>query len=193
MKGWAVAVGCTIIVGLAATLAAGCGSTCGSAGPSCGSAMTGGCAMGAASASQEVASMEFEVRKTDEEWRAMLTPQQFDVARKKGTEPAFDNEYWNFKGDGVYRCVCCGAPLFASDAKYDSGTGWPSFSQTLNGEAVVLAPDHSLDRVRTEVLCARCGGHLGHVFDDGPQPMGLRYCMNSASLEFVPKKEATEE
>lgn len=123
--------------------------------------------------------------KTEQQWRAELTPEQYRVARLKGTEQAFTGEYWHAKQKGVYHCVCCGRPLFDSQAKYDSGTGWPSFSRPVEAGAVAARPDRSLDMVRTEVLCARCDAHLGHVFDDGPPATGLRYCVNSAALKLV--------
>lgn len=125
-----------------------------------------------------------KVRKSEAEWRDILTPEQFRVAREKGTERAFTGAYWNTKESGVYRCVCCGTPLFSSRAKYDSGTGWPSFSQPLDPDAVREETDRSFFMKRTEVLCATCDAHLGHVFPDGPQPSGLRYCLNSASLRL---------
>ena len=126
------------------------------------------------------------VHKTDAEWQKQLTPQQFHVARKKGTERAFTGEYWNTKQPGVYCCVCCGQPLFNSETKFDSGTGWPSFYQPINAAAVKTEGDDSGFMQRTEALCSRCDAHLGHVFDDGPRPTGLRYCMNSASLKLEP-------
>jgi len=124
------------------------------------------------------------VEKSDAEWRRELTPQQYRVLREKGTEPPFTGKYWNEHADGVYRCAACGNPLFDAATKFESGSGWPSFYQPIEGERVATEDDRSLFMRRTEVHCARCGGHLGHVFDDGPQPTGLRYCINSASLDL---------
>ncbi|CAN5769555.1 peptide-methionine (R)-S-oxide reductase MsrB [soil metagenome] len=126
---------------------------------------------------------------TDKDWKAKLTPEQYDVLRKGGTERAFTGEYWNNHDNGVYVCAGCGAKLFASDDKFDSGTGWPSFSCPAPGSEVEEESDRSWGMVRTEVKCANCGGHLGHVFPDGPAPTGLRYCMNSAALKLEPAQE----
>ena len=127
-----------------------------------------------------------KVEKSNDEWQAELTSEQYDVLRRKGTEPAFTGEYWDTKEKGVYRCAGCGQELFSSDTKFDSGTGWPSFYQPMGDEAVEMEDDRSLFMRRTEVLCSSCGGHLGHVFDDGPGANGERWCINSVALELDP-------
>ena len=141
-----------------------------------------------------------QIPKTDKEWARRLTPEQFQVTRKKGTERAFTGKYWNTKTPGTYRCICCGEPLFRSGEKFDSGCGWPSFTAPIDGREGKTIAEHE-DRslaalpgygIRTEVTCRRCGAHLGHVFDDGPPPTGLRYCINSASIVLEPQKAGEE-
>ena len=129
-----------------------------------------------------------KVHLTDAQWKARLTPEQYDILRRKGTEPSFDNAYWNNHAKGVYECAACGQVLFSSDQKFDSGCGWPSFTSAVAAQTVDLVPD--ADGERTEVECSRCGGHLGHVFDDGPPPTGQRFCIDSAAVRFVPAKAA---
>jgi peptide-methionine (R)-S-oxide reductase len=128
--------------------------------------------------------MSEKITKTEEQWKEQLTPEQYYVARKAGTEPAFSGKYWKTKDKGTYNCVCCGAPLFSSDTKFESGTGWPSFFQPVDESAITEESDRTHGMVRTEARCAKCNAHLGHVFPDGPNPTGLRYCMNSASLDL---------
>lgn len=132
---------------------------------------------------------EFPIQKSEQEWQQELSPEEYNVLREKGTERAFTGKYWNHKEEGVYTCAGCGTPLFHSDTKFESGSGWPSYYAPVSKENVAEKLDKSYGMIRTEVLCGKCGGHLGHVFNDGPQPTGMRYCINSASLDFKKEEE----
>ena len=136
--------------------------------------------------------MKEDSKRSDAEWKKALSAEQYEVLRRKGTEGAFTGKYYNSKEEGVYRCAGCGNPLFDSETKFDSGTGWPSYYQPISRDAVQTDEDSNCGMVRTEVLCSRCGGHLGHVFPDGPQPTGQRYCINSVSLDFEPRAKLQE-
>lgn len=130
---------------------------------------------------------QFEINKSEEEWKKLLTPEEYYILRQKGTEPPFSGKWLNNKAKGVYVCVACGNELFDSDTKFDSHCGWPSFYAEKAKGKIVYKSDYSHNMIRTEIICAKCGGHLGHVFDDGPQPTGLRYCVNSVAIKFIPK------
>lgn len=133
--------------------------------------------------------MEQKIIKTEEEWKKELTPEEYNILREKGTERPFTGRYWDFYEDGIYVCVACGTELFASDTKFESGCGWPSYFQPIDSSRIIYKEDRSYGMTRTEVMCAKCDGHLGHVFEDGPPPTGLRYCINSGSMKFISKKK----
>ena len=136
--------------------------------------------------------MTEKINRSAKEWRKLLTPEQYKVTRERETEPPFTGRYYEFKEKGLYHCVCCGNKLFSSETKYVSGTGWPSFYAPLSDQSITTEPDSSAGMIRTEVMCQRCGAHLGHVFDDGPPPTGLRFCMNSVALKFVEDQTLSE-